>query len=232
MVRATKRSVTARPSQSCAGSACGFWSSYDRPTPPHQTRNPTHNVAGPRWSLRYLQWLPRPRKPQGLLQSASGPLCAEREGIQIMSNETNDVRSPCKLLPCPYCGRAARYVAEDYVDNTGQPWPFAECDACNTGAPVEFWNKRAQPADQQGEPVAWVECSPAWLKSGGDCATAPRICVGRNGISHLHPAHAQPATAKVDERAAFDKWVMANSMQGVSMFDVWQARAKLNVHQS
>lgn len=55
----------------------------------------------------------------------------------------------------------------------------------------------AQPADQQGEPVAWVECSPAWLKSGGDCATAPRICVGRNGISHLHPAHAQPATAKV-----------------------------------
>ena len=48
----------------------------------------------------------------------------------------------------------------------------------------------AEPAAQhQGEPVAWVECSPAWLKAGGDCATAPRICVGREGISHLHPAH-------------------------------------------
>lgn len=49
---------------------------------------------------------------------------------------------------------------------------------------------------QQGEPVVWVECSPAWLKAGGDCATAPRICVGREGISHLHPAHSnteQPA---------------------------------------
>ena len=48
----------------------------------------------------------------------------------------------------------------------------------------------------QCEPVAWVECSPAWLKAGGDCATAPRICVGRDGISHLHPAHSiaeQPA---------------------------------------
>lgn len=53
------------------------------------------------------------------------------------------------------------------------------------------------PTDQrQGEPVVWVECSPAWLKAGGDCATAPRICVGREGISHLHPAHSnaeQPA---------------------------------------
>lgn len=50
----------------------------------------------------------------------------------------------------------------------------------------------------QGVPVAWVECSPAWLKAGGDCATAPRLCVGRNGISHLHPAHAeQPAPVAV-----------------------------------
>ncbi|WP_024642841.1 hypothetical protein [Pseudomonas syringae] len=65
--------------------------------------------------------------------------------------------SAVHLKPCPYCGRAARYVAEDYVDNSGEPWPFAECDACNTGAPVEFWNKRAQPADQQGEPVAITE---------------------------------------------------------------------------
>jgi len=58
-------------------------------------------------------------------------------------------------------------------------------------------DNRPKPAAQhQGEPVVWVECSPAWLKAGGDCATAPRICVGREGISHLHPAHSsaeQPA---------------------------------------
>lgn len=49
-----------------------------------------------------------------------------------------------------------------------------------------------------GEPVAWVECSPAWLKAGGYCATAPRLCVGRDGISHLHPARAeQPAPVAV-----------------------------------
>ncbi|MDU8420271.1 hypothetical protein RYA60_18600 [Pseudomonas syringae] len=185
-----------------------------------------------------------------------------------MSNEPNDARSPCDLLPCPYCGRAARYVAEDYVDNSGEPWPFAECDACNTGAPVEFWNKRAQPADQhapfpgyppvpddrklpadqQGEPVAWVECSPAWLKSGGDCATASRMCVGRHGISHLHPAHAQPATAKADDQEEFEAWFLANveSDEGLTLersaarpdqyeldetaqiYRGWLARAKLN----
>ena len=58
-------------------------------------------------------------------------------------------------------------------------------------------DNRPKPAAQhQGEPVVWVECSPAWLNAGGDCATAPRICVGREGISHLHPAHSsaeQPA---------------------------------------
>ncbi|WP_116817676.1 hypothetical protein [Pseudomonas syringae] len=103
-----------------------------------------------------------------------------------------------------------------------------------------------QPADQQGEPVAWVECSPTWLKSGGDCATAPRICVGRNGISHLHPAHAQPATAKVDEKAEFELWADRHfasadyscNYAGVYLkdwmrhsFAAWQARAKLNTPQ-
>ncbi len=60
---------------------------------------------------------------------------------------------------------------------------------------VPFLLPAAQP---QGEPVAWVECSPAWLKAGGDCATAPRLCIGRDGISHLHPARAeQPAPVAV-----------------------------------
>ena len=66
-----------------------------------------------------------------------------------------------------------------------------------TGRVYSFSADETAPAAQhQGEPVVWVECSPAWLKAGGDCATAPRICVGREGISHLHPAHSsaeQPA---------------------------------------
>ncbi|KPB64280.1 Uncharacterized protein AC510_3511 [Pseudomonas amygdali pv. myricae] len=153
-----------------------------------------------------------------------------------MTDNPNDVRSPCELLPCPYCGRAARYVAEDYVDNSGEPWPFAECDACNTGAPVEFWNKRAQPADQHGEPFAFI--STVTLAVAKDIREY-QYGVGRIGARldrnerHCIPLylHAQPAKAKMDEQAEFDNWVMDNSMQGVSMFDVWQARAKLNTPQ-
>ncbi|QLG93574.1 hypothetical protein HZF02_17120 [Pseudomonas yamanorum] len=70
---------------------------------------------------------------------------------------------------------------------------------------VESYRTVAQP---QGEPVAWVECSPAWLESGGDCATAPRLCIGREGISHMHPAHAeQPVPVAVllpGKRTNFD----------------------------
>ena len=47
-----------------------------------------------------------------------------------------------ELLNCPFCGKEPRYVPADYVDNHGQPWPFAECNPCNVGAPVEFWNRR------------------------------------------------------------------------------------------
>lgn len=61
-----------------------------------------------------------------------------------------------ELLNCPFCGKEPRYVPADYVDNHGQPWPFSECNPCNVGAPVEFWNKRA--AKPTGEQVAWSYC--------------------------------------------------------------------------
>ncbi len=48
---------------------------------------------------------------------------------------------------------------------------------------------QASAAPEQ-DPVAWVPCSPEWLKAGGDCATAPRICCAPGqGVSHLHPSH-------------------------------------------
>ena len=86
--------------------------------------------------------------------------------------------------------------AKDYVLINGMYFSHAE---------ILEWREKAcadmeKAAQHQGEPVAWVECSPAWLKAGGDCATAPRICVGREGISHLHPAHSnaeQPAPVAV-----------------------------------
>lgn len=61
-----------------------------------------------------------------------------------------------ELLKCPFCGKEPRYVPADYVDNHGQPWPFAECNPCNVGAPVEFWNKRTN--NGRGEVVAWSYC--------------------------------------------------------------------------
>lgn len=72
-----------------------------------------------------------------------------------MSNEMID---GVPFLPCPFCGKEARYVPADYVDDNGKPWPFAECNPCNVGAPVEFWNKRAY--QHQGEPAAWYK--PHW----------------------------------------------------------------------
>ncbi|MEQ4254291.1 hypothetical protein [Pseudomonas syringae] len=168
-----------------------------------------------------------------------------------MTNKPNDVRVSRELLPCPYCGRAARYVAEDYVDNSGQPWPFAECDACNTGAPVEFWNKRAQPADQQGEPFGYW-CEPHGLPLLGIFNKT----VEPNSGSHCNVIalyrHAQPATANADDQAEFEAWFLANveSDEGLTLersaarpeqyeldetaqiYRGWLARAKLNCGQS
>lgn len=97
-----------------------------------------------------------------------------------------------ELLPCPFCGCTARYVPDDYVDNSGRAWPFAECGACNTGAPVEFWNRRTAPA----APVAWVRVIDgepmkySWFGS-------KRLPAGKHYLYAAPPAAEQPGTVKM-----------------------------------
>ncbi|KPX57068.1 hypothetical protein LCH33_002122 [Pseudomonas amygdali] len=88
----------------------------------------------------------------------------------------------------------------------------------------------AQPADQQGDPVGqWSDDDGISWCDGNESSLASARASG--WLTRTLYRHAQPATAKLDEQAEFDNWVMDNSMQGVSMFDVWQARAKLNTLQ-
>jgi len=93
----------------------------------------------------------------------------------------------------------------------------------------EYMREKQTATQSQGDPVAWVECSPAWLKAGGDCANAPRLCVGRNGISHLHPAHAEQPASVADhliERLA-QRFPDLEKMYTAEVFADW-LRAELS----
>lgn len=93
-----------------------------------------------------------------------------------------------------------------------------------------------QPADQQGEPVAWLV---TLIDDGSTyCITedklrADRLIADSDYVITPLYRNAQPATAKVDERAEFDKFtVQRGNTIGYygwqSDFAIWQARAKLN----
>ncbi|MCK0543525.1 hypothetical protein JTE78_12205 [Pseudomonas syringae pv. aptata] len=109
----------------------------------------------------------------------------------------------------------------------------------------------AQPADQQGEPVAWRGCN-----ADGEVVTdwidgsPPRRMVDLSGnqdaFDKIELVYAQPATAKVDEKAEFEQWADRHfasadyscNYAGVYLkdwmrhsFASWQARAKLNTKQ-
>lgn len=116
-----------------------------------------------------------------------------------------------------------------------------------------------QPADQQGETVVWSFCpecgSPEIRHQQGkhkqcdDChqewfSDIDYSEVVRGNLYRLY-RHAQPATAKVDERVAFKEWYAGyeerrekngwmplEHSQVTRMFDAWQVRAKLNGGQS
>ena len=118
-----------------------------------------------------------------------------------MTMTNNPTIDGVSLMPCPFCGCQPRYVPADYVDNHGQPWPFAECDPCNVGAPVEFWQKRtgfdysahalqstiaqlqariSELESGRGEPVAFIQI-PKNVEKYGHADQADRLCFGKPG---------------------------------------------------
>jgi len=99
----------------------------------------------------------------------------------------------------------------------------------------------AQPADQQGEPIwLYVDCDgyTGWTDRWDTAKHLPYL------LQKVY-RHAQPATAKVDERVEFEEWYAGyekrraqngwmplERSQVTRMFEAWQARAKLNGGQS
>jgi len=130
----------------------------------------------------------------------------ERILDSIGFGEREELRAILDKPDTPYTPKGAwsfeRIDGGDIVIRNGKAWTLIK----RGDGPIyeqflyRFCEEQMKTADQHhGTPVAWAECSPAWLKAGGDCATAPRLCVGRGGISHLHPAHAgQPAPVAVN----------------------------------
>ncbi|WP_183153046.1 Lar family restriction alleviation protein [Pseudomonas amygdali] len=138
-------------------------------------------------------------------------------------------------------------------------------DQPGRNAAVREWNARAQSADQQGEPYAVYQWRPVSKDSGEPLLSGSWHNCGK-GEYHRMLNNAdestfnyavrrlvadQPATAKVDERAEFEKWFLANveTDEGLTLersaarpeeyeldetaqlYRGWQARAKLNTPQ-
>lgn len=91
---------------------------------------------------------------------------------------------------CPECGGEPAVQPQGDTVPVSARWTDWSMVTLEVDGHHRTYVECGKPEQPQGEPVAWVECSPAWLEAGGDCATAPRLCVGLEGISHLHPAHA------------------------------------------
>ncbi|WP_122679963.1 hypothetical protein [Pseudomonas viridiflava] len=141
----------------------------------------------------------------------------------------------------------------------------ADCDGCcwKCGVEIDLNEMDIQPADQQGEPVRLTAVAvlrkdgdgglqPEWLLEGGTAELwdgallivadeHPELCE-EDGSAELY-RHAQPATAKVDERlteatAFVQKLCDAASGQPSvatgylsDILDVLQGRSKLNTPQ-
>ncbi|MEE4688787.1 hypothetical protein V2K77_01730 [Pseudomonas alliivorans] len=155
-----------------------------------------------------------------------------------MTNKPNSgtVSVSRELLPCPFCGSSdVKIVTDDGIH-------FAQCCKCEATGPTGFkrgeendadWNNRAQPSDQQGEPVRLTAVAvlhddgdgglqPEWLLEGGTAelwdgalllvaGEDPDLCE-EDGSAELY-RHAQPATAKV---------VLPERMPGISHTDSYE----------
>lgn len=109
-----------------------------------------------------------------------------------------------ELLPCPFCGGNSEVLdhADDcYFTLAAQLKTSSASDCSLAPAVLRAWNNRAQPADQQGEPVMKLEAEKLW---GGDGEYAVSFvkpgwlkeCREKGGTFLLY-TQAQPATAKV-----------------------------------
>lgn len=167
-----------------------------------------------------------------------------------MTNKPNDVRVSRELLEQlrNVCGDPDLWhqatVALAQPDDQHAPFP---------GYPT-VPDDRKLPADQQGKPIQLSEDVREYLREGIENSTgcedsdvdydfAEELAMLLGPIYR----HAQPATAKVDERAEFELWAEQHfasadyscNHAGVYLRDwmrhslaAWQARAKLNGGQS
>ncbi|WKW34352.1 hypothetical protein KIH13_12295 [Pseudomonas viridiflava] len=158
----------------------------------------------------------------------------------MTNNKPNDVRVvPVQLLE--------RIESALRVPDGCPPEIWKEVERTVNGYRAELRAILAQPADQQGEPVAIVVEEThnygQYLVFGEGLrgAHSPRPVVERKAhlLDQTLPSgtklyrHAQPAAAKVDERVEFERWTVSEGrVLGYTGwnrdFAVWQARAKLS----
>ncbi|WP_122408937.1 hypothetical protein [Pseudomonas viridiflava] len=160
----------------------------------------------------------------------------------MTNNKPNDV-----LLPCPFCNGDAgvpNHADDCYFTLSAQLKESSASDLSLVPDVLRAWNRRAilaQPADQQGEPVAAMYEDGSVL-TRADCIDDEVFAICCKAQTPLY-RHAQPATAKVDERltdatAFVQKLCDAASGQPSvatgylsDILDVLQGRSKLNTPQ-